>query len=150
MGTNTKKNVIYLIADSLRSDHLGCYGNDSVLTLEINQLAENGIRFENAVSAAPWTIPSVKSHGTGKYPHEIGIFNPDRDEGETVFDQFKADGYKTALYYDTDRRDELFSENVDHYDWSYDIEALLDFISENKDEPFFITISTGGRTSHTR
>lgn len=138
MGTKPKKNVIYLIADSLRSDYLGCYGNDSVLTSEIDQLAESGIQFENTVSAAPWTIPSVKSHGTGKYPHEIGIFDPDSDEGATVFDQFKADGYKTALYYDSDRRDELFSENVDHYDWSYDLEALLDFISENKDEPFFI------------
>ncbi|WP_254761513.1 sulfatase family protein [Natrinema marinum] len=138
MGTKTKKNVIYLIADSLRADYLGCYGNDSVLSSEIDELAESGVRFENTVSAAPWTIPSVKSHGTGKYPHEIGIFDSDVDEGETVFDQFKADGYKTALYYDSDRRDELFSENVDHDDWSYDLEALLDFISENKDEPFFI------------
>lgn len=134
----SKKNVIYLIADSLRADYLRCYGNDSVLTTEIDELAENGIRFENTISAAPWTIPSVKSHGTGKYPHNIGIFDPDIDEGATIFDQFKADGYKTALYYDTDRRDELFSEKVDHYDWSYDLEALLNFISENKDEPFFL------------
>lgn len=138
MTTNAKKNVIYLIADSLRADYLGCYGNDSVLTSEIDELAKNGIRFENTVSAAPWTIPSVKSHGTGKYPHKIGIFDPDADEGATVFDQFKSEGYKTALYYDSDRRDELFPESVDHYDWSYDLEALLDFISENKNEPFFI------------
>lgn len=133
-----KKNVIYLVADSLRPDYLGCYGNESVLTTRIDELADDGIRFENTVSAAPWTIPSIKSHGTGKYPHNIGIFDSDIDEGATIFDQFKADGYETALYYDTDRRDELFSENVDHYDWSYDLESLLDFISDNKDDQFFI------------
>lgn len=138
MGQNNKKNVIYLIADSLRADYLGCYGNDSVLTKEIDKLSESGIRFENTISAAPWTIPSVKSHGTGMYPHNIGIFDPEVDEGATIFDQFKAEGYTTALYYDSDRRDELFSENVDHYDWSYNLEGLLDFISENKEEPFFI------------
>jgi uncharacterized sulfatase len=68
----------------------------------------------------------------------MSIFDPDIDSGSTVFDQFKSEGYQTAIYYDSDRRDELFSENIDHYDWSYDIESLLDFISENKDEPFFI------------
>ena len=136
--TKSKKNVIYLIADSLRPDRLGCYGNSSIMTDQIDDLAEQGTVFENVVSAAPWTIPSTKSHATGKYPHNIGIFDADENEGPTIFDQFKDAGYKTALYYDSDRRDELFPESIDHYDWSYDLESILDFITENKDEPFFL------------
>jgi arylsulfatase A-like enzyme len=137
MNTQSRKNIIYLIADSLRPDYLGCYGSSS-LTIEIDELAADGVQFENVVSAAPWTIPSIKSHATGKYPHNIGIFDPDIDEGRTVFDQFKDQGYKTALYYDSDRRSELFPESIDHYDRSYDLEAMLDFIADNRDEPFFI------------
>lgn len=138
MNNKLDKNVIYLIADSLRPDYLGCYGSSSTLTSEIDNLVAEGIQFNNVVSAAPWTIPSIKSHATGKYPHNIGIFDPESDERPTVFDQFKKEGYKTALYYESDRRTELFPDSVDHYDWSYDLEAMLDFISNNKNEPFFI------------
>jgi arylsulfatase A-like enzyme len=136
--TDSKKNVIYLIADSLRPDYLSCYGSEEVKTPQIDELAEKGTKFDKVISAAPWTIPSIKSHATGKYPHELGIFDPEQDEGPTVFDQFKENGYQTALFYDSERRDELFPDNVDYYDWSYDLESLLDFISDNKEEPFFI------------
>jgi arylsulfatase A-like enzyme len=133
-----KKNVIYLIADSLRPDYLSCYGADSTRTPQIDKLAEEGVRFDKVISAAPWTIPSVKSHATGKYPHDIGIFDSSQDEGPTIFNQFKEMGYQTALFYDSERRNELFPDDVDYYDWSYDLENLLDFITENKDEPFFL------------
>jgi arylsulfatase A-like enzyme len=108
------------------------------LTTEFDHISEAGITFEDVVSAAPWTIPAVKSHSTGMSPHKIGIFDDDAEARTTIFDRFKDEGYTTALYYDSDRRTELFPDSIDHYDWSYDLNALLDFISKNKDEPFFL------------
>ena len=69
------KNIIYLISDALRPDYLGCYGNKSVLTTEIDKLASDGVLFENVISSAPWTIPSIGTHLTGKYPHRLLLFS---------------------------------------------------------------------------
>ncbi len=137
-----RKNVIYLTVDALRPDFLGCYGNDSVLTTEIDRLAEDGILFENVISTAPWTVPSVASHLTGRYAHRMNIFSSDFDLNEepveTVFESFKKAGYETAAYIDSENLYKQWDKDVDHYSKSLDILDLLSFISDNSDEPFFI------------
>lgn len=136
-----KKNLIYLVSDALRPDYLGCYGNTSVLTTEIDKLARGGVLFENVVSSAPWTIPSIATHLTGVYPHKLLIFSPEDKIGKsikTIFQRFKEAGYVTSAYFDSQKLFEQWSSSVDHYALSLDIIDLLDFISEHKNENFFI------------
>jgi arylsulfatase A-like enzyme len=135
------KNVIYLVADALRPDYLGCYGSEQVLTTEVDRLAANGVRFENVVTSAPWTVPSIATHLTGKYAHRLKVFSSDTDIGQdvsTIFQLFKRAGYQTAAFFDSHKLFQQWSGDVDFYARSLDLLSLLDFISKNKDRPFFL------------
>ena len=77
-------NVLVFVSDALRADHVGVYGADSVKTPTLDALADSGLRFEQAISAAPWTAPSMMSMVTGLYPARHGIvsntmYDPDMD-----------------------------------------------------------------------
>ncbi len=135
------KNVIYLIADALRPDYLGCYGNDHVLTTEVDRLAAEGVRFEMVVSSAPWTVPSIATHLTGKYAHRLKVFSYKTDishDVATIFQLFKQAGYQTAAFFDSLKLFQQWSRGVDFYAPSLPLLSLLDFISKNKDRPFFL------------
>ena len=58
--------------DTLRADHLPCYGYEKNTAPNICKLENEGIFFENAISQAPWTLPAHASIMTGVYPHEHG------------------------------------------------------------------------------
>lgn len=62
-----KFNVIIIVSDALRQDIVGCYGGEAK-TPNIDWLAKNGIRFDNAYSTSPWTVPSSVSMFTGNHP----------------------------------------------------------------------------------
>jgi arylsulfatase A-like enzyme len=64
----TLPNVVLVCIDALRKDRVQCYNADSVLTPNLQRLAEDGVVFENAVAQAPWTVPSVTSVLTGLSP----------------------------------------------------------------------------------
>lgn len=65
------KGILYAF-DSLRRDHVGCYGYDEGTTPTIDRLARDGSRFENAYAQAIWTYPSAGSIFTGLYPATHG------------------------------------------------------------------------------
>ena len=58
---NQPPNVLFIVVDTLRWDHLGCYGYERNTSPSIDTLASESVRFERAYSAAPWTKPSVAS-----------------------------------------------------------------------------------------
>ena len=58
---------LYIDIDSLRPDHLGCYGYTRPTAPNIDKLAGDGIVFERATSQSNWTLPSVTSLFTSKY-----------------------------------------------------------------------------------
>jgi arylsulfatase A-like enzyme len=60
--------VVLLIVDTLRRDALGCYGNAEAQTPHMDGLAADGVRFDQAISASGWTLPSVASMLTGNWP----------------------------------------------------------------------------------
>ncbi|MFT7487019.1 MAG: arylsulfatase A-like enzyme [Candidatus Paceibacteria bacterium] len=60
--------VALVIIDTLRRDSLGCYGSETAATPVIDGLAAEGARFEQAISASGWTLPSVASIFTGTWP----------------------------------------------------------------------------------
>ena len=68
-----KPNVVFVVIDTLRADHCGCYGYGRDTTPAIDRLSKESLRFQTAISAAPWTTPSVASMLTGQYPTVLGL-----------------------------------------------------------------------------
>jgi arylsulfatase A-like enzyme len=102
------KNVVVLMLDTTRADHLGVYGYGRNTSPVIDAFARENVMFKYAVTAAPWTPPSVASMFTGVYPATHGWMPPnDREEAKKTFTRldeelvtlaeiFKGAGYGTA------------------------------------------------------
>ena len=93
-------NVVVYVSDALRADHLGCYGARFLNTRTIDELAAGGTRFDQAISAAPWTAPST-SMVTGLYPHHHGYLHWDAELApttETLFRALGAHGYDVGTF----------------------------------------------------
>jgi len=67
-GVSRINSVILISIDTLRADHLGCYGFEDIATPTIDALAAEGILFENAFTPVPLTLPAHCSMLTGTYP----------------------------------------------------------------------------------
>ena len=65
-------NLLVIVVDALRADHLSCLGYDRVQTPNIDRLAREGVLFTQCISQAPWTLPSLGSLLTSKYPTQHG------------------------------------------------------------------------------
>jgi arylsulfatase A-like enzyme len=65
-------NVMIIGVDTLRPDHLGCYGYDRDTSPNTDRLAEDGVLFENVISQSPWTLPSFATVFTSLYPTQHG------------------------------------------------------------------------------
>jgi arylsulfatase A-like enzyme/Tfp pilus assembly protein PilF len=93
-------NVLLITIDTLRADHLGCYGDREARTPEIDHLAASGVVFENAVTVVPVTLPSHASIMTGAYPASHGVHNNGsyrlRDGATTFAGILHERGYRTA------------------------------------------------------
>ena len=68
-----KLNVLFIITDQQRADHLGCAGNPILRTPNLDKLANEGIRFTSAYCANPICMPNRASIFTGLYPNMHGI-----------------------------------------------------------------------------
>lgn len=70
-----RPNVLFVSVDTLRADHVSCYGYARATTPRIDALAAQGVLFEDAISPAPWTLPSYGSAFTGLLPgrHAAGL-----------------------------------------------------------------------------
>jgi len=62
-------NIILILIDVLRADHLPCYGYQKNTAPYINELAGKSIVFDNAISQSSWTKPSMASLFTSLFPH---------------------------------------------------------------------------------
>ncbi|MFB6196397.1 MAG: sulfatase [Haloplanus sp.] len=93
-----KPNVLFLVLDAVRSDHLSCYGYDRETTPNIDALAADGVRYEHAISPSIWTPPVHGAIYTGQYPSHVGIQGDSLSipEGEeTVPEALAKRGYRT-------------------------------------------------------
>ena len=61
-------NVLFIVVDTLRADHLPVYGYPSGKTPNLDEFANDAVRFESAFANASWTRPSFASILTGRYP----------------------------------------------------------------------------------
>lgn len=113
LGCNTeqeliKPNIIFIMADDLGYNEIGCYGQDSIFTPNIDRMAMEGMKFTHHYSGAPVCAParSVLMTGlhTGHTPSrgnkEVNPYGqfPIPDETITVAELLKQAGYRTAMY----------------------------------------------------
>ncbi len=91
-------NVLVIVLDTVRADHLSLYGYSRPTSPTLKRLAERGIRFDEARATAPWTLPSHASLFTGRWPHELGVkwMTPLPDRFPTLAAYLGARGYATA------------------------------------------------------
>jgi arylsulfatase A-like enzyme len=68
-----KPNIILIVIDALRSDHLPAYGYSKNTAPFMTQLASKGVIFDRAYAVAPWTAPSIASIFTSLYPFQHGL-----------------------------------------------------------------------------
>src|SRR5437588_2020806 len=71
-GRRDQPNVLLVVIDDTRADHLSCYGYQRPTTPNIDRLAATGVLYEQCISPAVWTLPSMASLFTGLYPSQHG------------------------------------------------------------------------------
>lgn len=137
-------NLVLFTIDTLRADHLECYGYDQIKTPNINRLAKEGVRFSNFVTCTPLTLPSHCSIFTGTYPLYHGV----RDNGgfyldskfTTLAEFLKQKGFQTAAFvgaFVLDSRwglDQGFDYYFDNFDLTKYKKISLDAVQRRGDE----------------
>jgi choline-sulfatase len=96
----TKPNVILITIDTVRADHVGCYGAKNIQTPTLDALGRDGVIFERAISQVPLTWPSHGAILTGLYPFQNGVQDftgqPLESRFRSVAQAFKQQGYVTG------------------------------------------------------
>ncbi len=91
-------NVLLIILDTVRAMSLSAYGLDRPTSPNLTQLASRGVRFAEAYSPAPWTLPSHESIMTGRWAFEVarGWDHPMTDQYPTLAEVLTSRGFVTA------------------------------------------------------
>jgi arylsulfatase A-like enzyme len=147
-----KPNIVLLVVDALRPDHLGCYGGVRPTSPAIDELASGGILFETAVAHAPWTKSSFSSMLTSLYPFQHGVIDWPSvlpDTLVTLAEALAGAGYGTACVMNTPALggpyrilqgfdDVVVTEKVDRDAFKTSGDAL-DLIRD-AEQPFFLMV----------
>jgi arylsulfatase A-like enzyme len=94
-------NVVVIMLDSLRPDHLGCYGNTEVKTPNLDRFASESVLFETAYAEFPNTIPSRTAFVSGIYTFPLRPWQALDPADFHVAELFAENGYHTAAFSDT-------------------------------------------------
>jgi len=155
-------NVLLLTVDTLRKDHLSYHGYFRKTSPNLDKFSQEGVIFENAYSTTSYTLPSLASVITGKYPMHHGVRNNKwyalADTNLTIAEVFKKHGYITGAIVANLvlRPKKNYNQGFDYYGESYyfsrlkyDIPGLIMF---NRISKFFgerLFIYPGGEAYHT-
>ena len=154
--------VILYLVDTLRADHLGCYGYERDTSPALDALAADGVRFESCQATSSWTKPASASVLTGLLPSQHGAVHKVSalpTQHLLAAEAFQAAGYRTGAFgangfiFGTEQG---FSRGFDvfqtggailggdseHMDVRSDVlvGAALDWVREAPDEPFFLYV----------
>ena len=124
-------NVVLITLDTVRADHLGCYGNKSIQTPALDALARDGVVFDRAISQVPLTWPSHAAILTGMYPFQNGVQDftgqPLDSRFRSVAQAFKQHGYATGAVVSAFVLDRSWglARGFDSYDDAFAPEAFV-------------------------
>jgi len=153
-------NVLLISIDSLRADHLGCYGYERDTSPAIDALAGEGVLFERAVAQAPWTLPSHASLLTSLYSRTHQTNDVKRRlpaDVPTLAASFEAAGYATRAVvsgtfmqsrFGMDRGFQVYDDTLAHVSHRRSHEAVTSEIIHDRamellssaPEPFFLFV----------
>ena len=151
------RNVLVLMVDALRADHLGCYGYERDTSPHIDALANQSVRFVNAYAQSPWTKPSIPTLFTSLYPLQHGVYEGETpgsaghlesdvlaDEFLTLAEVFQEAGFRTGAFVNNAHllASQGFAQGFDFYEQG-DFDAVeiqrrfLEFVDQEPERPFF-------------
>ena len=114
--------VVLVSIDTLRADHVGCYGAPARATPTIDAIAAAGVRFEVAISPAPLTLPSHATLLTGMDPPRHGVHNNGTfrlgDDVPLLQEALREEGFETGAFVGAVVLDRQYglARGFDHYD----------------------------------
>ncbi len=131
-------NVVLIVIDTLRADHLGSYGYARETSPAIDKLASEGILFLECMSHIPATTPSVASIFTSKHPISHGVLDNNYNgykldnQHVTLAELLKENGYNTAAFVSgwTLKRDANLTQGFNKYDDFFDREKKAEFVNK--------------------
>lgn len=149
-------NVILIIIDTLRADHLSCYGYHRETSPSLDSLAASGTRWENCQAQAPWTLPATatiftglnaKQHGTGRRldgDHRL------HSEVPIIPTIFSSAGYRTCGIFNVVLLNENhgFSRGFDYYSCvddgngraAFTVDEFLQWLESDSDDRPFLAV----------
>ena len=155
--------MVFITIDTLRADHLGCYGDKQIHTPNIDALASEGVRFERAYTPVPVTLPAHTVIFTGTYPMLSGMHdfsgNKLSPSQPTLASVLEEHGYATGAVIGSAVLDSRFGLNqgfdfyYDHFDFNRlqesNLEEMkrqggavadtaLDWLGKNHQKKFFL------------
>lgn len=146
-----RPNILFIVIDALRQDHLGCYGYNRNTSPNIDELAKEGVIFKHAYSHAPWTKPSMASLFSSLPPNKHMAINQ-KDilpyEVPVIAEILKNEGYNTFYFVGGNKfigKKFNFHQGFDFY-LNSRINAVkltktfLSFISKRQEKRFFAYI----------
>ena len=121
-----KPNVLLITLDTTRADRLGAYGYKAAATPNLDRLAREGVRFDDATAQGPLTGPAHAAIMTGHYPGRLGIKDnastPVPESATTLAEALKAAGYRTGAFIGAFVLDRSygFGQGFDRFDSAFD------------------------------
>lgn len=150
-------NVVLIVVNALRSDHLGCYGYFRKTSPNVDSLAKDGVIFDRAIAQSYWTLPSLASLFTSKFVCAHHLDSRDKSlnkENRTLAEILKDRGYATlaftcgldtAAVYGLDKGFDVY----DAYSGPQPVGSLSDIMPKvlenlkmNKDKKFFLFLQS--------
>ncbi|MEL6344917.1 MAG: sulfatase [Myxococcota bacterium] len=156
-----RPDIVLVVIDTLRADHLGVYGHPRPTSPNLDQMAREGVWFSQAYAQSGWTLASFASLFTGQLPHQHRVGRDPLDatkygsvpaEVTTLAESLQASGYATAAIMNNTFLAPAFElrQGFDNYDWqgasndrhrsaALSVRAGMDWLNQ-QDKPSFLVV----------
>ncbi|MEM7586657.1 MAG: sulfatase [Acidobacteriota bacterium] len=154
-GTPPRPNIVLYVIDTLRADHLGCYGYERAISPRIDAFAERAVLFERVVAQSSWTRSSMASVLTGLWPYRHATNRRSErlsDAAATLPERLQEAGYRTAAFITNPNLTAGFGfdQGFDHFEYlgeettSAEVhQRVVDWLEQRRDaSPFLLYVHT--------
>lgn len=123
-----RPNLVLFVVDTLRADHLGCYGYARPTSPRLDEFARESVRFAEARAQSSWTKPAMATLLTGLYPVTHGAERRNQGiapEVRTLAERLSAAGYETAMLTTNPTVVEKFGfgRGFDHFEYVHQLQG---------------------------